>query len=218
MTGEMMSLKGLVEKTPDADGLREMISFAASRLMEQEVSALTGARYGEKDPERRAKAATVTATVPGRHALAPLSCASPNCGWAAISPASSNRAAWLRLALTAVIQEAYIQGISTRSVDDLVKTPGMTGISRSQVSRLCEDIDGKVILVTVALCLRPKAPRGSRAHHAQCPRPCRQKLPARGLRLYRSPPFAQRELRSCERSAWAPTQWPNAKHSAAVLK
>ncbi len=72
MTGEMMSLKGLVEKTPDADGLREMISFAASRLMEQEVSALTGARYGEKDPERRAKAATVTATVPGRHALAPL--------------------------------------------------------------------------------------------------------------------------------------------------
>ena len=47
-------------------------------------------------------------------------------------------------ALTAVIQEAYIQGISTRSVDDLVKALSMDGISKSQVSRLCEDIDERV--------------------------------------------------------------------------
>ena len=47
-------------------------------------------------------------------------------------------------ALTAVIQEAYIQGISTRSVDDLVKAMGMSGISKSQVSRLCEEIDERV--------------------------------------------------------------------------
>ena len=47
-------------------------------------------------------------------------------------------------ALTAVIQEAYVQSISTRSVDDLVKALGMSGISKSQVSRLCEEIDGKV--------------------------------------------------------------------------
>jgi transposase-like protein len=47
-------------------------------------------------------------------------------------------------ALTAVIQQAYVQGISTRSVDDLVKAMGMSGISKSQVSRLCEEIDGKV--------------------------------------------------------------------------
>nr|WP_281040271.1 transposase [Rhizobium ruizarguesonis] len=47
-------------------------------------------------------------------------------------------------ALTAVIQEAYIQGISTRSDDDLVKAMGMSGISKSQVSRLCEEIDVKV--------------------------------------------------------------------------
>ncbi|ESX16952.1 transposase ISRm25b, partial [Mesorhizobium sp. LSJC255A00] len=47
-------------------------------------------------------------------------------------------------ALTAVIQEAYVQGISTRSVDDLVKAMGMSGISKSQVSRLCEEIDGEV--------------------------------------------------------------------------
>ena len=43
-----------------------------------------------------------------------------------------------------MIQEAYVQGVSTRSVDDLVKAMGMSGISKSQVSRLCEEIDGKV--------------------------------------------------------------------------
>ncbi|CAN5742717.1 hypothetical protein BH11PSE3_BH11PSE3_41140 [soil metagenome] len=47
-------------------------------------------------------------------------------------------------ALTAVIQEAYIQGISTRSVEDLVKAMGMSGVSKSQVSRMCEDIAVRV--------------------------------------------------------------------------
>ncbi len=47
-------------------------------------------------------------------------------------------------ALTAVVQEAYVQGVSTRSVDDLVQAMGMTGISKSQVSRLCGEIDDKV--------------------------------------------------------------------------
>src|ERR1041384_1706457 len=47
-------------------------------------------------------------------------------------------------ALTAVIQEAYVQGVSTRSVDELVKAMGMTGISKSQVSRLCAEIDDKI--------------------------------------------------------------------------
>ena len=47
-------------------------------------------------------------------------------------------------ALVTVIQEAYIQGVSTRSVDELVKSFGMTGIGKSQVSRLCEQIDERV--------------------------------------------------------------------------
>ncbi|MGY4309570.1 hypothetical protein ACVIJ6_006813 [Bradyrhizobium sp. USDA 4369] len=47
-------------------------------------------------------------------------------------------------ALTAVVQEAYVQGVSTRSVDDLVQAMGISGISKSQVSRLCAEIDDKV--------------------------------------------------------------------------
>ena len=47
-------------------------------------------------------------------------------------------------ALAAVIQEAYVQGVSTRSVDERVKAMGMTGISKSQVSRLCVEIDDKI--------------------------------------------------------------------------
>jgi putative transposase len=43
-----------------------------------------------------------------------------------------------------VIQEAYVHGISTRSVDDLVKALGMSGVSKSQVSRLCAELDERV--------------------------------------------------------------------------
>ena len=52
MTEEMMNLRSLVEKAPDADLLRDMIAFAAERLMELEVGALTGAPHGEKNPNR----------------------------------------------------------------------------------------------------------------------------------------------------------------------
>jgi putative transposase len=126
MTDEMMTVRALLQKSSDADLLREMIGFTAQRLMELEVESKTGAGCGEKSAERLAQRNGY------RDRL-----------W-------ETRAGFLeprRLAekaLTAVVQEAYVHGASTRSVDGLVKAMGMTGISMSQVSRLCEEIDEKV--------------------------------------------------------------------------
>ena len=95
MTDEKMNLRALVEKTPDADLLREMIGFAAQRLMELEVENLTGASYGEKSSERRPNAMAIVIAI-GRPALARSSCASPSCARAATFPASWSRAGWPR--------------------------------------------------------------------------------------------------------------------------
>ncbi len=143
MTIDRIALKELVEKGSDADLLREMIAFITSQLMEMEVDGLTGAGHGERSNERtnqrngyrdrkwQTRAGTVDVRIPKLRK-----------GSYFPSFLEPRRAA--EKALTAVIQEAYVHGVSTRSVDDLVKAMGMTGISKSQVSRLCADIDERV--------------------------------------------------------------------------
>jgi putative transposase len=143
MTDERMALIELIEKGADADLIRDMLAFAAERLMNLEVEALTGAPAGARSPDRlthrngyRERAWDTRA---GR-----IDLSIPKLRKGSYFPAFLEPRRTAEKALTAVIQEAYVHGISTRSVDDLVKAMGASGISKSQVSRLCEEIDERV--------------------------------------------------------------------------
>jgi transposase-like protein len=138
-----MDLKELLEKTADTDFLREMIGFTAQRLMELEVETLTGAAHSRRSADRfthrngyRSREWDTRAGTVELHI--------PKIRKGSYFPGFLEPRRMGEKALTAVIQEAYIQGVSTRSVDDLVQAMGMTGISKSQVSRLCGEIDERV--------------------------------------------------------------------------
>ena len=143
MTQDMMTLRALLEKSSDADLLREMIGFTAERLMALEVEGLTGAAHGERSADRithrngyrdrswETRAGTVELKIPKLRK-------------GSYFPGFLEPRRMAEKALAAVIQEAYIQGVSTRSVDDLVQAMGMSGVSKSQVSRLCGDPKSQV--------------------------------------------------------------------------
>ena len=120
-----------------------MIGFAADRPMELEVGGLTGTAHGERSPDRlvqrngyrgrdwQTRAGTVELRIPRLRR-----------GFYFPTFLEARRTA--EKALTAVIQEAYVHGISTRSVNDLVRAIGIEGVSKSQVSRLRSEIDERV--------------------------------------------------------------------------
>jgi len=138
-----IALAELAEKGADSDLLRDMIQYVAQRMMELDAEGLCAAAYGERNPERansrngyrgrlwETRAGSVDLKIPK------LRKGSYFPGF--LEPRRTGEKA-----LAAVIQEAYIQGVSTRSVDELVKAMGMSGISKSQVSRLCGEIDERV--------------------------------------------------------------------------
>jgi putative transposase len=140
MTDDTMNLETMFEKASDADLLRRMLGEGFQRLMELEAQAKTGAAYGEKNTERLAqrngyrergyetRAGTVELRIPKLRT-------------GSYFPSFLEPRRMAEKALTAVIQEAYVQGVSTRNVDAVVQAMGASGVSKSQVSRLCAEID-----------------------------------------------------------------------------
>jgi len=132
MTDDKIALRTLLEKGSDATFLREMIGFAAQRLMELESEALCGAGHGERSAERRnqrngyrdrdweTRAGTVELRIPKLRR-------------GSYFPAFLEPRRLAEKALTAVVQEAYVQG---SSVDDLVRAMGMEASPRAK-SRDC---------------------------------------------------------------------------------
>ena len=143
MTDDRMALIELIEKGADGDLVREMLAFAAERIMELEVEARTGAGHGSRSPartnHRNGYRERPWETRAGRVDLE-----IPKLRKGTYLPSFLEPRRTAEKALVAVIQEAYVKGISTRSVDDLIKAMGGSGISKSQVSRLVEEIDERV--------------------------------------------------------------------------
>ncbi len=143
MTKVSMALAELAEKGPDSDIVRELVSHVVQRLMSFEVQNLCEAGYGERTDDRANSRNGYRERLWETRAGA-IDLKIPKLRRGSYFPSFLEPRRTAEKALVAVIQEAYIQGVSTRSVDELVKAMGMTGISKSQVSRLCSEIDERV--------------------------------------------------------------------------
>jgi putative transposase len=143
MTIDRLHLAELIEKGSDADLLREMMIFTVNRMMDLDVEGLTGAPYGERS-DARTNQRNGYRERPWHTTIGTLPIAIPKLRKGSYFPPFLEARRTSDKALIAVIQEAYVHGVSTRSVDELVKAMGLAGISKSQVSRLCTEIDERV--------------------------------------------------------------------------
>lgn len=142
-TKSTIALSELAEKAADADLLRDMLQFVAQRLMDMDVESLCAAFYGERSPERLNSRNGYRERL-WQTRVGSVDLKIPKLRKGCYFPGFLEPRRTAEKALAAVIQEAYVQGVSTRSVDELVKAMGLSGISKSQVSRLCTEIDERV--------------------------------------------------------------------------
>jgi transposase-like protein len=139
---KMDQLQPAVQNAADGDFLRELIGFAAQRLMDLELEAFPGAGYGERSAERQTRHNGYRDRRWQTRAGA-VDLQVPKLRQGSYFPSFLEPRRTTENALVAVIQEASVSGIYTRAVDDLVHAMGSTGVSESEVSRLCKEIDGK---------------------------------------------------------------------------
>lgn len=143
MTDDKMALLQLVEKADASGFLRELMQLSLQRLMEFEVEGLCGAARHARSPERTNRRNGYRERA-FETRVGTLDLRIPKLRQGSYFPAFLEPRKTAERALVAVVQEAWIQGVSTRKVDDLVQALGMSGISKSQVSTLCREIDERV--------------------------------------------------------------------------
>lgn len=127
----------------DSDFLREGVRVLAQSLMELEVSQHVGAERHERTEERSGQRNGYRDR-PWDTRVGTVELKVPRVRDGSYFPSLLEPRKRAEKALAAVVQEAYVQGVSTRRVDDLVQALGMQGISKSQVSRICQELDGEV--------------------------------------------------------------------------
>jgi putative transposase len=142
MTAERLALAELMEKAGDGDFLRAVVEAVLQLLMEADVEGLIGASRHERSVERlNYRNGYRDRTLDTR--LGSLQLRVPKLRQGSYFPPFLEPRKMTEKALVAVIQEAWIGGVSTRRVDDLVQAMGLTGISKSQVSKLCHAFLGR---------------------------------------------------------------------------
>ena len=143
MADESMALIELAEKHQGSDFLRELGQYTLQRLMELEVEAQVGAAKHERSEERSTQRNGYRDRAYETR-LGTMALRIPKLRSGSYYPSFLEPRRMSEHALVAVVQEAYVHGVSTRKVDDLVQALGMSGISKSQVSRLCGELDERV--------------------------------------------------------------------------
>jgi len=143
MTEENMSLAELLQKSGDGDFLRMVAEAVLQILMENDVEGLIGAGRHERSADRlNYRNGYRNRTLDTR--LGTLQLKIPKLRQGSYFPPFLEPRRTSEKALVTVIQEAWIGGVSTRRVEELVQAMGLSGISKSQVSKLCKDIDERV--------------------------------------------------------------------------
>ena len=143
MVKESMDLLELLRKRGmdgDVDFLREALRVMVEGIMEAEVSSRIGAGYGERSPERVTQRNGYRSRAWDTR-VGTMELQIPKLREGSYFPSLLEPRRRSERALLAVIQQAYVEGVSTRRVDDLVKALGCEGISKSQVSRICAELD-----------------------------------------------------------------------------
>jgi putative transposase len=128
----------------DADFLREMVKVLAEAVMEAEVTELTGVPHGERDPEHRLTHRNGYRERRWDTRVGSIGLAVPRVRDGSYFPSLLEPRRRAERAMLAVVQEAYVLGVSTRRVEDLVEALGVDGLSKSQVSRICAALDTEV--------------------------------------------------------------------------